>query len=258
MEVQNQIQTFVHKRFGKIRTLIINGKLWFVAVDVCKALELSNTTAALSRLDDDEKKIIDLNAISGDTSGGWIKNEVNVVNELGIYRLIFASRKPEAKEFQRWIYHEVLPSTMKNSMGRIIQELIKSSLKSLMTPLLICVYALEMSNGTVKIGKTKILERRAHVIATSSGLEILNSYHTEYVHYSIASEIETACHRTFATYRTRGEFFKISFADAVAELDKYADRIAEENRLLVEEKLPTIRAEYEKYLASIAPTELQF
>ena len=251
MEKKNSLQTFVHEKFGKIRTIIIDGKIWFVAVDVCKALDLSNTTAALSRLDDDEKKIVDLNIISGATGGGWIKNEVNVINEPGLYRLIFSSKKSEAKEFQRWVYHKVLPSIMKNSKIRIIQELVKSSLKSLLTPLLICVYAVEMSNGTVKIGKTKILEKRAGIIATSSGLTILNSYHTEYVHYSIAAEIEMACHRTFSAYRTKGEFFNITFAEACAELDKYADKIAEENRRLFEEKIPIFRAEYEKYLSTI-------
>ena len=116
------VQTFVHEHFGKIRTLIIDGKPWFVAVDVCKALEIVNTTRALSGLEDDEKMIVDLNTFqnvkgtSVATSDGWIKNEVNVINEPGLYRLVFSSRKPKAKKFQRWIYHEVIPSIMHTGM----------------------------------------------------------------------------------------------------------------------------------------------
>jgi anti-repressor protein len=79
---------------------------WFVAKDVCSVLGLGNTSMAVKPLDDDEKGI---NII--DTLGG--KQRALVVNEPGLYRLISASRKPFAKEFQRWVYHEVLPEIRK-------------------------------------------------------------------------------------------------------------------------------------------------
>lgn len=94
-------QVFEHEKFGKIRALFINGKIYFVAADVCRALELTNPTVAVSRLDADEKAKFNLGLSGGAT---------NCVNEPGLYRLIFASRKKEAREFQRWVYHEVLPS----------------------------------------------------------------------------------------------------------------------------------------------------
>ena len=126
--MENEIQIFEHEQFGKIRVVVINGKVWFVAADVCRALEIGNTSQALTRLDNDEKMTVILNegqtngvtstiilndGITGAVSGGWIKNEVNIVNEPGFYRLIFASRKPEALKFQRWVYHEVLPQIRK-------------------------------------------------------------------------------------------------------------------------------------------------
>ena len=121
--MKNQLQIFNNEEFGTIRTLFINGEIWFVAADVCRALDIQNPRDAVSRLSEDEKKFIDLNGITSTVdnadgianavSGGWIKNEVNIINEPGLYRLIFQSNKPNAIKFQRWVYHEVLPSIRK-------------------------------------------------------------------------------------------------------------------------------------------------
>lgn len=75
-----------------------------MAVDVCKALEHSNVTVALDRLDEDEKAKLNLGLPGGDT---------NCVNEPGLYSLVLGSRKPEAKSFKRWITHDVIPSIRK-------------------------------------------------------------------------------------------------------------------------------------------------
>jgi len=82
------------------------GQPWFVAADVCAALDLPETHKAIARLDDDEKG---RNSIP--TPGG--QQEMSVVNESGLYNLVLGSRKPEAKRFKRWITHEVLPSIRK-------------------------------------------------------------------------------------------------------------------------------------------------
>lgn len=99
-----EIQIFEHDVFKKTRGLLIDGEPWLVAADVCRNLKIKNTTDSLKRLDEDEKARLNLGLRGGDT---------NVVNEPGLYRLIFASRKPEARNFQRWVYHEVLPSIRK-------------------------------------------------------------------------------------------------------------------------------------------------
>ena len=87
-----------------VRTLLIDEKPWFVASDVTKILGLSNTTVALSRLEDDERSKFNLGR----------QGETNVVNEFGLYELILASRKPSAKKFKRWVTHEVLPAIRKH------------------------------------------------------------------------------------------------------------------------------------------------
>ena len=97
---------FEHEQFGEIRFIQQNGEIWFVAVDVCRVLEIDNVSQALTRLDDDELTSFKM------ISGGQMR-EMNFVNEFGLYNLILSSRKPEAKKFKRWVTHEVLPSIRK-------------------------------------------------------------------------------------------------------------------------------------------------
>ena len=99
----NQLQIFKNSEFGEIRTVTIDDEPWFVAIDVCRSLELLNPTAVISRLDEDERAKFNLGR----------QGETNVVNEYGLYNLVLGSRKPEAKQFKRWITHEVIPQIRK-------------------------------------------------------------------------------------------------------------------------------------------------
>lgn len=101
--MENNMQIYKSEKFGEIRTLNLNGEPWFAAVDVCIALDLSNPTIAVSRLDGDERAKFNLGR----------QGNATIVNEPGLYTLILSSRKPEAKAFKRWIAHEVIPSIRK-------------------------------------------------------------------------------------------------------------------------------------------------
>ena len=90
-----------------LRTIDQNGEVWFVASDVCAALDISNPRAAIARLDDDERNTVALN--DGIQSGPGNPN-TNIINESGLYSLVMSSRKAEAKQFKRWVTHEVLPA----------------------------------------------------------------------------------------------------------------------------------------------------
>lgn len=105
--MENKLMLFENEAFGKVRTLNLNGEPWFVAADVCKALELGNPSMTVERLDDDEKGISTI-----DTLGG--KQRMAIINEPGLYSLVITSRKPEAKAFKRWITHEVIPAIRKH------------------------------------------------------------------------------------------------------------------------------------------------
>ncbi|WP_026676742.1 phage antirepressor [Fictibacillus gelatini] len=103
----NELQKVFNYGSAQVRTVIKNNEPWFVAKDVTEVLEIKNSRDALSRLDIDEKDV----ALT-DTPGG--KQEMTIINESGLYSLILGSRKPEAKQFKRWITHEVIPSIRKH------------------------------------------------------------------------------------------------------------------------------------------------
>ena len=97
-------------RDNRIRAISIDGKPWFVNVDVCELLDLRNPHDALMRLGAREKgkaKLV--------TAGGV--QEMSVVNESGLYCLGFTSRKPEAEAFREWVTDEVLPSLRRGVTG---------------------------------------------------------------------------------------------------------------------------------------------
>lgn len=100
----NEIQTFNNPEFGTVRAVRgDDGEPMFVAKDVCAVLELKNPRSTLALLDEDEKGVHIV-----DTPGG--EQQMTTVTEPGFYKLVMRSRKPEAKAFQRWVTHEVLPA----------------------------------------------------------------------------------------------------------------------------------------------------
>lgn len=102
----NELQIFNNAMFGNVRIILQDNEPWFVAKDICECLAISKHRDAISRLDTDER-----GSLKVDTLGG--KQEMATVNEYGLYNLVLSSRKPEAKEFKRWITHDVLPTLRK-------------------------------------------------------------------------------------------------------------------------------------------------
>ena len=99
-------------RGKSVRTVTIEGEPWFVAKDVCNVLEFEKSRKAVSSLDEDEKDYVTITDPIGR------EQKTTVVSESGLYALIFKSRKPEAKEFRRWVTQEVLPQIRKT--GRYV------------------------------------------------------------------------------------------------------------------------------------------
>lgn len=105
--MENNLQVFNSPVFGDIRVSGTMDEPLFVASDVCKALEIGNPSQAITRLDEDEVTLI-----SNEGAGNGLP--INAVTESGLYSLVLGSRKPEAKEFKRWVTHEVIPSIRKH------------------------------------------------------------------------------------------------------------------------------------------------
>jgi prophage antirepressor-like protein len=93
-----------------VRHILIDDEPWWFAKDVCESLGLDNTSEAVGSLDDEDKRRHTMsNPTSANPDVGAIPRTYVLVNEAGLYSLILKSRKPEAKDFKRWVTREVLP-----------------------------------------------------------------------------------------------------------------------------------------------------
>lgn len=101
--MNTSLMTFEKAELGQVRTVMVDGEPWFIAVDVCRILDLTDVSKSVSRLDEDEKGTNSIRTLGGE-------QEVLTINEPGLYSLILTSRKEEAKRFKRWVTHEVLPT----------------------------------------------------------------------------------------------------------------------------------------------------
>lgn len=145
----NNLQIFKNQEFGEIRAIDINNAPYFVAKDVCEILDIKNTTDAVKRLDSDEVTRLNLGGLSGET---------NLVNEYGLYTLILGSRKKEAKQFKRWITHEVIPAIRKTG-GYIAGE-------ENMTEDELVLKAIQVMQK-----KVKVLEEKTEKLATENSMQ---------------------------------------------------------------------------------------
>ena len=93
----------------KIRTTVKDGRPLFSTKDVCDVLGIGNVTDAMCRLDEDEREFDSIETLGG-------KQQLAFVTEAGLYSLVLGSRKPDAREFKRWVTHDILPSIRKHGM----------------------------------------------------------------------------------------------------------------------------------------------
>ena len=104
----NNLQIFENPEFGQVRVVNINGEPWLVGKDVAETLGYSNTRDAISKhVDDEDKNTVAIHDGKGNP------NQI-IINESGLYSLVFSSKLPKAKEFKRWVTSEVLPSIRKH------------------------------------------------------------------------------------------------------------------------------------------------
>ena len=142
----NELTVFNNEEFGEVRTVTIDGEPWFVAADVCRALDLSNPTIATSRLDEDERAKFNLGR----------QGDGTIINESGLYSLVLGSRKPDAKAFKRWVTADILP-TIRKTGGYMTDELLAKCQKN---PNVMFAFAEEL----LKLrDKTNVLESKLNV-----------------------------------------------------------------------------------------------
>lgn len=128
----NALSVFSFQENHPVRVVLVNGEPWFVAVDVCKALGLTNPTKSVSALDEDEKQLF-----SGDSnfklgSAGKGAQSLIILNESGLYTLILRCRDAvkqgtTAWRFRKWVTNEVLPAIRKSGEYSYVEPAPKSA-----------------------------------------------------------------------------------------------------------------------------------
>lgn len=143
-------------RENNVRVEMVNNEPWFLAKDVCEILDLNNSRQALTRLDDDEKSDVTIN-------DGRQNRSMSVVNESGLYQLIFTSRKEEAKEFRKWVTSEVLPSIRKDG-GYIVSKEDESPELIMARALMVAQKTIERNQKALKQAESKLVEQQPKVL----------------------------------------------------------------------------------------------
>jgi len=147
----NKIEIFKSEEFGEIRTLEINGEPWFVGKDIATALGYKNTRQAISTNVDTEDKGVH----SVDTPSG--KQNMSIINESGLYALIFGSKLESATRFKHWVTSKVLPSIRKHG-AYMTNEVIE---RTLTDP----DYLIQLATALKEERKAKELEKQKRELA---------------------------------------------------------------------------------------------
>ena len=204
----NELQIFNNEEFGKIRTVTINNEPWFVSKDVATALGYSNSRDAISKhVFDDDKGVAKCDTPSG-------RQEMSVINESGLYALIFGSKLDSAKRFKHWVTSEVLPSIRRTG-----------SYQKTLTPEQMMRIQLEMIDDVsgrvtklentmnIDYGQQRVLEKEvARVVLESLGGKDSNAYH------EISKKVFSECNRDVKDYfhvNSRNNIPRLRFDDAV-------------------------------------------
>lgn len=144
-----QVMLFENQDFGQLRMIFIDGKQYFMANDVAKALGYSEPKNAVARHCKGALKQSYL------TNGG--KQEVNFIPEGDVYRLIIRSKLPKAEEFEKWVFDEVLPSIKQT--GNYISEANQYSIQDIVKETICQVVPIIIQELEDKAERTKQAER---------------------------------------------------------------------------------------------------
>lgn len=210
----NELQIFNSEEFGEIRTVIIDGEPWFCMTDICKALEISNTSQAKTRLNADG--VITNEVI--DSIGR--KQNANFVNEPNMYKLIFQSRKESAERFTDWVTSEVLPTIRKTgsyqkpmTVAEQIQLLAQGNQDHEER-----IEKLE-NTMTIDYGQQKYLgDLVSRVVIEALGGKKSNAY------YDIGKKVFAECNRDVKTYfdvNARNNIPKLRYQEAVEYIKEW-------------------------------------
>ena len=112
--MEGKTQFFEHEQFGKVRVIMLKGKLWFVGADVARVLKYSNPQKALRDHIPEKCKLNESIVLSGQ------RRKAILIDEAGVWRLVIRSKLPSAEKFTDWLCSEVIPSIYKTGKYSIV------------------------------------------------------------------------------------------------------------------------------------------
>ena len=204
----NNLQIFENEEFGEIRTVTIDSEPWFVGKDVATALGYTNPQKAVrDHVLEEDRGMNEMDTPSG-------RQNLVVINESGLYALIFGSKLESAKRFKRWVTSEVLPSIRKTgSYQRLMspEEMMRVQLGMIDN----IGYRVSKLENTMNIdyGQQRVLEREvAKVVIDALGGKDSNAYH------EIGKKVFAECNhdvKDFFNVNSRNNIPRLKFDKAV-------------------------------------------
>lgn len=178
----------------QVRVFTIDGDPWFVLADLCRVLALSNPSMVADRIESDA-----LSTTEVTDSLGRVQS-ARIVSEPGMYEVIFLSRKPEAREFKRWITGTVLPEIRKTGSYNAVPELTGPEL---------------MARALIEADST-IRARDAQIAALTPRAEVADRFLDASGDYSVKDAagaltragVKVGQQRLFSELETRGWIFR--------------------------------------------------
>lgn len=186
-----ELTIYKNHEFGSVRATNINGEPWLVGKDVAEVLGYSDTNKAIAMHVDDDDKLNDKTASSLGQRGGWL------INESGVYSLIFGSKLPKAKEFKHWVTSEVLPSIRKNG-GYIAGQETMTDSELIAKALIVAQRTLAERNRLLEEQKPKVIF--ADAVAASKSTILIG----ELAKILKANGLDTGQNRLFELLRRDG------------------------------------------------------
>lgn len=147
--MNNNLQVFNSAEFGEVRTVTIDNEPWFVGIDVAKCLGYANPKNAVP------KHVIEEDKLSTQIEYAGQKRDVTIINESGLYALIFGSKLDSAKRFKHWVTSEVLPAIRKNG-GYIAGQENLSDAELMAKAILVAQRTIEEKNKVIEQQRQKI------------------------------------------------------------------------------------------------------
>ncbi|MGM0968721.1 MAG: BRO-N domain-containing protein [Bacillota bacterium] len=197
----NHFEKVFDYKGNNVRTFMRDEEIWFVAKDVCDVLGMTDGRKSVNLLDNDERNTVPVIDVLGRSQ------KTLIINEPGLYTLILKSRKPEAKQFKRWVTHDVLPTIRKSG-----------------------IYVSEDATREQKLFNYELLEETFR----NCGIENLHELYKECVDYYKENKIRLDYKRS-SKHRRNDK--KKSLSDSRIEMMKKIENVLQERELKYKQSL---------------------